>query len=290
MRLSLARSGSFVTSLSAHRLYVWLAKRRSSSVRVLFVKAIRRSSSWKTRSPRASVFTFLTPRQTSLTGLSKISRMRTHNSKMTTIRFDLSSEKLRISLTKLGQRLIRRSSLLTNFKTNSQTKRVRVWLTWARSCKAIAWRSISSSVRTKSKMSASHIYPDWLRTKMSQFSSWRRRLPSLREKCTGFRRNTARRTTRDNESSSVSASMTPILKLGSIRWAEILLEISRKEKAVAGKEWIVGSNRPPRLLRLIREGLMIKMLREASKFWNSLRWNKKHLKSTSSPTGLLTLS
>ena len=74
-----------------------------------------------------------------------------------------------------------------------------------------------------------------------------------------------RRTIRDRESSSVSASMTPILKPGSIRWAEILLEISREEKAVAGKEWIVGSNRPSRLLRPIREGLMIKMLREASK-------------------------
>ena len=58
----------------------------------------------------------------------------------------------------------------------------------------------------------------------------------MKEKCTGFRRNTARRTTRDKESSSVSASMTPILKLGSIRWAEMALDISRKEKAVAGKE------------------------------------------------------
>ena len=75
-----------------------------------------------------------------------------------------------------------------------------------------------------------------------------------------------RRTTRDSESSSVSASMTPILKPGSIRWAEILLEISRKEKAVAGKEWIVGSNKLSHLPRPRREGLMIKMLREASKF------------------------
>ena len=75
-----------------------------------------------------------------------------------------------------------------------------------------------------------------------------------------------RRTIRDRESSSVSASMTPILKLGSIRWAEMALDISRKEKAVAGKEWIVGSNRPSRLPRPIREGLMIKMLRDASKF------------------------
>ena len=87
----------------------------------------------------------------------------------------------------------------------------------------------------------------------------------MKGKCTGFRRNTVRRTIRDSESSSVSASMTLILKPGSIRWAEILLEISRKEKVVAGKEWIVGSNRPSRLLRPIREGLMIKMLREASK-------------------------
>ena len=288
MKLLSARSGSFATSSSALKLCVWHARQRSSSARVPFVKEIRRSSFLRTRSPRASVSTFQTPRQINSTESSRTSPMRTLCSRTTTIRSDLSSEKLKISLTKQGQRLIRRSSLSTNFKTNSQTKRVKVWLTWARSCRVIAWRNTSSSVRPKSRTSVSLIYPDCLRTKMSQCLSWKRRQPSLKAKCIEFKRNIVKRTTRDKESSFVSASTTQTLKLGSIRW--VVPRIKKEEKVVAGKELLVSSSRPPRSPRPIHEDWMMKMLIEASKFLKELRWKTKLLKSLVEPIGQQMLS
>ena len=109
-------------------------------------------------------------------------------------------------------------------------------------------------------------------------------------KCTGFKKNTVIRTTRDSVSSSVSASMTQILKPDSNRWTEVVLKTSKEEKVVAGKQCLVSSNRPSRLLKPKHEGLTMKMLRKASKFLSSLRWKPKPLKSTLDRIGQRKLS
>ena len=82
----------------------------------------------------------------------------------------------------------------------------------------------------------------------------------MKVKCTGFKKNTVRKTTRDSVSSSVSAS-TKRIKARSIK--AVVLRINRELKAVAGKEWEVSYNRPSRLLRPKLEDLMMKMQIEA---------------------------
>ena len=83
----------------------------------------------------------------------------------------------------------------------------------------------------------------------------------MKVKCIEFKRNIVKRTTRDKESSFVSASTTQTLKLGSIKW--VVPRIKKEEKVVAGKELLVSYNRPPRSLRPIHEDLMMKMQIEA---------------------------